>query len=869
MKNKYNFAKSQILSCVILLTLLTGTIQGQTTYFWRTEATNNIWQTSGNFWNGAPSAFGFGRQEWNNNHELTQVNNQAESTYRFVFESGATSGFTFSGSTVTFFDFGGVDPAIINNSSGSHNINLPIVGDDNGDPLLIQINNTGNLSFGGSVNNNGSFINVEGSTASSTTVTFSDVISGIGGLYKTNSNITLELSGANTYTGITEVNAGRLSLLTGSALVGGVEIHASGNLYVDEDITVSYVSENGLNDGGIIEITSGHTLTMNGANQGNKFQNSISGAGNLAITGSGTTVIGLYGTQSYTGSTAVSGGKLTTGVAMSSGSYSVSGGELEFTAGNLISNSASFNITGGTVSFEGSDEIGAVTASAGTIVIAANQTVTMASLDLSGSATLDINEGGALVISGNLTNTSTNPLTINASISGYGQLKVNGSINNTGTINHEQYFTGGWQMVAASMNATTASYFGNVGTNATSGTANTQNLFSWDGTQYVNVANSSASITPGAGYFGYVGTYGFRDNANTTYSFTGTPNTSVTPSLVNLTSIANMTAGSNDGWNLVANPFTCALDWTTITEVNVNDAFYIFDPSTSGYQSYSGGGISVGHIAPMQSFWVQANAGSPSLGTLTMSANGTVASAPQLYKTGINFDRLVLRTAALNDSTAVDYTVVSFIENNSDHAYDSDWDARKLYNAGELPNIYSTFNGEEMAVNAINFGPSSTTTGSIDISYRAPHVGNTYEISFDKDYMLYRYMVVLEDKKTGTFTNLGESNYQFNFDDTYIDRFVLHFNAQGIGMEDLISNAGKATLEAWAYDGAIHYQANYGGSAELILIDLSGQNVWTSFVEFNQGERASLELGDIKAGVYLLKSTDAEGRSNTTKVYLK
>ena len=867
MKNKYNFAKSQILSCVILLTALTGTIQAQTTYFWRTEATNNIWQTSGNFWNGAPSAFGFGRQEWNNNHELTQVNNQAESTYRFVFESGATSGFTFSGSTVTFFDFGGLDPAIINNSSGSHNINLPIVGDDNGDALLIQINNTGNLSFGGTVNNNGSFINVEGSTASSTTVAFSNVISGIGGLYKTNSNITLELSGANTYTGITEVNAGRLSLLAGSALVGSVEIHASGNLYVDEDITVSYVSENGLNDGGIIEITSGHTLTMNGANQGNKFQNSISGAGNLAITGSGNTVIGLYGTQSYTGSTAVSGGKLTTGVAMSSGTYSVSGGELEFTADNLISNAASFNITGGTVSFEGTDEIGAVTASAGTIVIAANKTVTMASLDLSGSATLDISEGGALVISGNLTNSSTNPLTINASISGYGQLKVNGSITNTGTINHEQYFTGGWQMVAASMNATTASYFGSVGTDG--GTVNTQNLFSWDGTQYVNVVDNAATISPGTGYFGYVGTNGFRTAANATYSFTGTPNTSVTPTLNNLTSTATMSAGSNDGWNLIANPFTCALDWTTITEVNVNDAFYIFDPSTSGYKSYSTGGISVGHIAPMQSFWVQANAGSPSLGTLTMSANGTVASAPQLYKTSINFDRLVLRTAALNDSTAVDYTVVSFIENNSNHAYDGDWDARKLYNAGELPNIYSTFKGEEMAVNAIDFGPSSTTTGSIDISYRAPHVGNTYEISFDKDYMLYRYMVVLEDKKTGTFTNLGESNYQFNFDDTYIDRFVLHFNAQGIGMEDLISNAGKATLEAWAFDGAIHYQANYGGSAELILIDLSGQNVWTSSVEFNQGERASLELGDIKAGVYLLKSTDAEGRSNTTKVYLK
>ena len=107
---------------------------------------------------------------------------------------------------------------IINQSSATHVINNNIVGDNGGnDPLHIDIQGTGGLTFGGTINNNVNWINVEGSTTSATTVTFNGAISGSGGFYKANPNITAVLSVANTYTGATTVGAGKLVMGDASA----------------------------------------------------------------------------------------------------------------------------------------------------------------------------------------------------------------------------------------------------------------------------------------------------------------------------------------------------------------------------------------------------------------------------------------------------------------------------------------------------------------------------------------------------------------------------------------------------------------------------------------------------------------------------
>ena len=103
------------LVALLALMMLPMGVMGQTFQTWRTEASNNIWQTDGNWWNfpnGSPIVFG--QQEWDNNHFTSQTSNADVSTWRFLFKSGASSVHTFSGNRVRFFDFSTQDPMIFN-----------------------------------------------------------------------------------------------------------------------------------------------------------------------------------------------------------------------------------------------------------------------------------------------------------------------------------------------------------------------------------------------------------------------------------------------------------------------------------------------------------------------------------------------------------------------------------------------------------------------------------------------------------------------------------------------------------------------------------------------------------------------------------
>ncbi|WP_395633803.1 autotransporter-associated beta strand repeat-containing protein, partial [Flavobacterium sp.] len=197
-----------------LLVLFGATTSAQTYQTWRSEATDNIWQTNGNWWNfpnGSPIVFG--QQEWDNNHQLSQQSNADVNTWRFLFKAGANQAHTFSGNKIRFFDFGGQNPTITNISTATHTIGNNIEGDgDVADPLEVYAYD-GNLNFTGAVNNMGSWLDFYGNAGRS--VSMSGSISGSAGL-AIKSNITVTLSGsANSYTGVTTIEAGTLVVQKG------------------------------------------------------------------------------------------------------------------------------------------------------------------------------------------------------------------------------------------------------------------------------------------------------------------------------------------------------------------------------------------------------------------------------------------------------------------------------------------------------------------------------------------------------------------------------------------------------------------------------------------------------------------------------
>src|SRR3989442_11756249 len=148
-----------------------------------------------------------------------------------------------------------------------------------------------------------------------TTLTISGVISGAGGLTKSGAG-TLVLSAANTYTGVTTINAGTIAIpadaglgtAPGAATPGKI-VFGGGTLRTTATFTLAANRGIALTAAGTISTDPATTLTYGGI---------IAGAGSLTKAGTGTLI--LSGVNTYTGATAVSTGTLRLGTTNSIGS---------------------------------------------------------------------------------------------------------------------------------------------------------------------------------------------------------------------------------------------------------------------------------------------------------------------------------------------------------------------------------------------------------------------------------------------------------------------------------------------------------------------------------------------------------------------
>ncbi len=195
------------------------------------------------------------------------------------------------------------------------------------------------------------------SNASGTT-TVSATLGGTGALTKTGAG-TLDLSGANTYTGRTTVSAGTVNVTgslssSGALTVNGGTVNFSGNQQV--------ASLSG--SGGTISFGSGKALTLAAASS-NSYGGILSGAGGLTLSSGATLTLGAGYT--YSGPTIINSSATLTlnAPANSSSAYSLAGGTLargsgvNVSAGSLMVSAPSFiNFTSpafaGTISFASS-----------------------------------------------------------------------------------------------------------------------------------------------------------------------------------------------------------------------------------------------------------------------------------------------------------------------------------------------------------------------------------------------------------------------------------------------------------------------------------------------------------------------------------
>ncbi|MEI6239143.1 MAG: autotransporter-associated beta strand repeat-containing protein [Planctomycetia bacterium] len=303
----------------------------------------------------------------------------------------------------------------------------------------------------------------------SQTVTFGTSIDNTnsGGLTKLGVG-TLTLSGSNTYTGVTSVNAGILALGTSSALAGGGTITFSGGtLQFSAGNTQDYSGRIKSSASAIVIDTNARPVTF-----GSTIDNT--NIGGLTKLGSGT--LTLSGSNAYTGTTSINAGVLALGNAgalAGGGNITFAGGTLQFSASNtqdyasaIKSSSSAISLDTGsqTVTFgsgiDSTNTAGLAKLGSGTLVLAGGNTYGGTTTISAGRLTLG-NGGSSGSVAGSITNAGA--LAFNRSdafvfanaVSGTGSVVQlgNGAVTISGANSH----TGGTQVGVTSTETGTGS----------------------------------------------------------------------------------------------------------------------------------------------------------------------------------------------------------------------------------------------------------------------------------------------------------------------------------------------------------------------------------------------------------------------------
>lgn len=422
------------------------------------------------------------------------------------------------------------------------------------------------------------------------------------------------------------------------------------------------------------------------------------------------------------------------------------------------------------------------------ITLAPTNSAVCNNLTINSGAVLTIDAGKALTVNGVLTNNSTNSgLIIKSDTIATGSL-INNTFNVPATT--ERYIPAanwtandeGWHLLSSPV--VNQSISGNF---TPTGTGNEYDFFAWDEATYtwLNQKIPANNITSFGSGMGYLVAY---QQADTKY-FTGNLNSN------NVTlSLSYLNTSTLKGFNLLGNPYPCALDWQNGAwlKTNIESSAKVWDAIGKNYIDVSLIPTPNTNIIPAnQGFFVRATAAGAGI---TIPSDAKVHSGQGFYKS--TNDILVMKVSK-NNSPVYDIAAISF-NSQSTNLYNPLFDASEMQTFGDAPSFYSLLStGEKLSINAI---PTPTTNTIVNMGFVA---GTNATYTFKATNLAnisFTHPIILEDTKTGVSQNLFQNpTYQFTATTSdNANRFKLHFNAS-TGIQE---NENNATL-VYCTDGQI------------------------------------------------------------------
>jgi hypothetical protein len=375
--------------------------------------------------------------------------------------------------------------------------------------------------------------------------------------------------------------------------------------------------------------------------------------------------------------------------------------------------------------------------------------------------------------------------------------------------------------------------------------------YSYDETafDYVPVTSAATVISPGQGFEVYLDSYGtYATFENTTIDSRGTP-------VIGDVDVSSSITFSNDGWNLIGNPYASFISWDNLFSASsgVSNSIMIYDEVAADFEVISTG--SAFEIAPHQGFWIQANSGSPSVvftESKKTNSNTSVFKSLENSNFSLKLESKVRSHFFTSKTQFVDLTNQDF-DHNIDFKSVPHPLAPKLYSLSETDKKFRIKQLDMSAMsNQIPLGFSVGEDGMYSIT------ASNLDVLKNQEYTC----VILVDAVTGNEINLDQ-NSVYSFFATTNDkenRFSLKLEKGSdcsVGFsqnQNVVFVDGSNSVTVNFVDSDI---VNKAGS--ISVYDMLGQRVVES-ISLNGSSIYTINL-PIESGCYLIVVTE---NGNTT-----
>lgn len=396
---------------------------------------------------------------------------------------------------------------------------------------------------------------------------------------------------------------------------------------------------------------------------------------------------------------------------------------------------------------------------------------------------------------------------------------------------------------------------------------------------WTEATSNANAITVGRGFRVFV--RGDRSNANRLNDTEPTQN-AVTINVVGAlnngnvimpVSFTNTGNGTNDGWNLLGNPYASHYDWNAYYDAaanytNLDATIYIYDANTNAYKSYNAssnvGDLSGGIIPSGAGFMVRATAASPTCTFVNTYRTSTVPT--NVFKT--DESTTAFRIELVKDSINKDAAFIKYV-NDATEELDR-FDIEKLNGGVNLSTI--TKNGTNLTANCKPLKNSGDTI-ALDI---ATNQSGRYTFNFENvDAIANNKQVFLVDQFLNqAFDVKLTTKLLFQIDllreASFKNRFFIMIGSSLIptALNEVNINPPVAKVYPTLVSANLHIamQNQNDKSTDVTITDAFGKIIYHHPNQTLENGKATLNLAELKEGLYFVTvEIPGNGLKQTTR----